>query len=216
MFCAGNASMPQVTVVEGSDALLLGGLQLDSVKTVIPIRSILMESDGTFALTETTLRKTSATLTTVEAYPFTGEAFWKVFFRTMTADRTALSARIDDEYRAKFLTRFSNWKLGDGHSPNQQLPSDLWAEISSSVNTIVEDKEMFLTEQGYLGLGQEGVREGDIVCVFCGGDVPFLLRKSEKTPGILHLLSECYVHGIMDGEAMKGLDKNQITSFFIK
>ncbi|KAF8851069.1 hypothetical protein BDZ45DRAFT_602030 [Acephala macrosclerotiorum] len=41
---------------------------------------------------------------------------------------------------------------------------------------------MFLTEQGYLGLGQEGVRKGDIVCVFCGGDVPFLLRKSEKTP----------------------------------
>lgn len=71
--------------------------------------------------------------------------------------------------------------MGDGYNPNQQLPSNVWAEISSSISTIVEGKEMFFTEQGYLGLRQKEVQEGDIVCVF-GGDVPSLLRKSEKTP----------------------------------
>ena len=76
---------------------------------------------------------------------------------------------------------------------------------------------MFLTAQGYLGLSQEGFRIGDVVCIFSGGDVPYLLRQAMPPhDGMFQFLSECYVHGVMDGEAMNNLESNHLESFFIK
>lgn len=70
---------------------------------------------------------------------------------------------------------------------------------------------MFLTAQGYLGISQDGFRVGDVVCIFSGGEVPSLLRPGgdARTPGgMFQLLSECYVHCVMEGEAMR---KTQIS-----
>jgi hypothetical protein len=41
---------------------------------------------------------------------------------------------------------------------------------------------------------------GDIICIFSGSEVPFFLRAD----GTDHytLIGECYLHGIMDGEAI--------------
>ena len=62
-------------------------------------------------------------------------------------------------------------------------------------------KRPYLTQKGYVGLGHEGMRIGDSVCILQGGPVPFLLRKTER--GDYVLVSDTYVHGIMDGEFMK-------------
>ncbi len=59
----------------------------------------------------------------------------------------------------------------------------------------------YLTQKGYVGLGREGMRVGDLVCILQGGQVPFLLRRTER--GEYVLVSDTYVHGIMDGEFMK-------------
>ncbi|EHK99557.1 hypothetical protein M7I_4570 [Glarea lozoyensis 74030] len=47
-----------------------------------------------------------------------------------------------------------------------------------------------MTKKGYMGLGYDTVKEGDIVAVVMGGEVP-------------------YVHGIMDGEVMKGVENGE-------
>jgi hypothetical protein len=76
---------------------------------------------------------------------------------------------------------------------------------------------MFLTERGYLGLGHEGFQIGDVVCVFTGGEVPFLLRESDTPRGeMFRLLSECYIHGVMDGEVMKSPQSKRIERFEIE
>ena len=59
----------------------------------------------------------------------------------------------------------------------------------------------YLTQKGYVGLGHEGMRVGDLVCILQGGPVPFLLRRTET--GEYVLIRDTYVHGIMDGEFMK-------------
>ena len=59
----------------------------------------------------------------------------------------------------------------------------------------------YLTQKGYVGLGHEGMRIGDLVCILQGGPVPFLLRRTER--GECVLVSDTYVHGIMDGEFME-------------
>jgi hypothetical protein len=115
-------------MAENADTICLEGMYLDSVKRVIPIKSTLMAKDeNSFSVTEITLREMAAEVTSLEAYPFTGEPFWIAFFRTLTADRTALSPRIKEEYRSKFLAVFGDWKLIQ-EGLDQNLPARAWAE----------------------------------------------------------------------------------------
>jgi hypothetical protein len=71
-----------------------------------------------------------------------------------------------------------------------------------------------------IGLFPSGIQPGDIVCVFFGASVPYVLRTvgGESTDGfyrVIHqLVGPCYVHGIMDGEALDGFPKQE--HFIIK
>jgi hypothetical protein len=59
-----------------------------------------------------------------------------------------------------------------------------------------------------IGTGPDGLRVGDIVCVLYGGDVPFILRLDGQ--GQYALIGECYVGGIMHGEALDmGLEERE-------
>jgi hypothetical protein len=60
----------------------------------------------------------------------------------------------------------------------------------------------FVLSKGYLGFGPHRLEEEDLVCVFFGAEVPFILRKLSS--GGYHFVGECYVHGIMDGEVLRG------------
>ncbi|KAK6067534.1 arylsulfatase [Seiridium cupressi] len=97
-----------------------------------------------------------------------------------------------------------------------------------STITVCERRRLFLTLNGYLGLAPDIVREGDIVAVLSGGEVPFLLRpltgdevdqtsmgtslcpKNHDPPAKTHngyrLVGECFVHGLMAGEAVDAVN----------
>ena len=114
------------------------------------------------------------------------------------------------------MAAFGDWKLND-EGLGQNLPARAWAEVSKGISAIIEDKDMFLTTRGYLGLGHEGFRIGVVVCIFVGGEVPFLLRQVIAPHNRrFQLLSECYVHGVMDGEAMNNPESNRLEPFFIE
>lgn len=49
-----------------------------------------------------------------------------------------------------------------------------------------------------MGVVPEGCKEGDNVCIFNGGRMPFLLR--QKAEARYELIGCCYVYGIMRGE----------------
>lgn len=59
---------------------------------------------------------------------------------------------------------------------------------------------MFASSTGFLGLAPHGTKEGDIVFVIRGADVPYVLRPRADA---YELIGEAYVHGIMDGEALE-------------
>lgn len=62
---------------------------------------------------------------------------------------------------------------------------------------------LFKTEQGHLGLGPCRIESGDEVWVLCNTRVPFILRPTD-VPGQYNLVSECYMHGFMHGQLVKG------------
>ena len=212
LFRAAGATTPRITIEEHSDTISLEGLRLDTVIRVIPIKSILAaKEDSSVSVTETSLRELAQDVIASGTYPFSGEPSWKAYFRTLTADRTALSPRIDDEYRSQYFTAFRGLSFYNSTSEDQNLPPPAWAKISEYIRTIIEDKDMFLTDKGYLGLGHEGFQVGDVVFIFLGGEVPFLLREAapEKKTAF-RFLSECYVHGVMDGEIMSDPKRNPL------
>ncbi|KAK5936637.1 hypothetical protein PMZ80_011102 [Knufia obscura] len=56
-----------------------------------------------------------------------------------------------------------------------------------------------------------GTQPGDVICVFLGATVPYVLRP--QTDGSLSLVGECYVHGVMNGGAIYGEDRDQPFQF---
>src|SRR5262249_34310553 len=81
--------------------------------------------------------------------------------------------------------------------------------IDIAVTSATTNRRFFLTEQGYMGLGPMNMQVGDVVYILCGGNTPFLLRTAgaKSVPEVGEreckiLVGDCYVHGIMDGEAM--------------
>jgi len=84
-------------------------------------------------------------------------------------------------------------------------------EYLNMVRVQLLGRTVFVCKNGYLGLGPQHVQTGDIIAVMDGSPVPIVLRPIED--GFYELVGESYVHGIMDGEAVR--DRN-IVVFEIK
>ena len=89
-----------------------------------------------------------------------------------------------------------------------------WREIAEEVDLWLhpanDGTRLFTTDNAnaIIGTGPEGLRIGDIVCVLYGGDVPFILHPDGQ--GHYALIGECYVSGIMQGEALDmGLEERE-------
>ncbi|KAG4429711.1 hypothetical protein IFR05_014808 [Cadophora sp. M221] len=68
-------------------------------------------------------------------------------------------------------------------------------------------KAFFILEDGQIGLGPNATEPKDIVCVFYGHRMPYILRPVGD--GRYLFLGPCFVHGIMHREAMEGLIKGK-------
>ncbi|KAK7997463.1 hypothetical protein PG989_005503 [Apiospora arundinis] len=67
---------------------------------------------------------------------------------------------------------------------------------------------IFITDQGKLGYACYGLQINDMIHILFGGNVPFILRAAHQPldpsrDQHYRLVCNCYVHGIMDGEAME-------------
>jgi hypothetical protein len=101
-----------------------------------------------------------------------------------------------------------------GLSPNRNLSPRDWRAVAEDtdawVSRINHGARIFSTgnARAILGTGPEGLCVGDVVCVLFGSDVPFILRPSPE--GDYQLIGECYVSGIMRGEALDmGLEERE-------
>ncbi|KAH7063601.1 heterokaryon incompatibility protein-domain-containing protein [Macrophomina phaseolina] len=72
-------------------------------------------------------------------------------------------------------------------------------EYGSRISTTGGSRRLYRTTQGFLGLGPDSIKKGDIVCMIQGGRVPYILRKHAVRSG-WKLVGEAYLHGFMHGE----------------
>lgn len=96
---------------------------------------------------------------------------------------------------------------------SQQLPADLSdlpqdaprqaraaANFELAFSYASRTRRLFSTTSGRLGIGPSVLENSDIVAVLYGGKTPFVLRPIEFG---YKIMGQCYVHGIMHGEAVQ-------------
>ncbi|KAI1402484.1 heterokaryon incompatibility protein-domain-containing protein [Hypoxylon fuscum] len=107
-------------------------------------------------------------------------------------------------FRSFFLSPRTNQQgccTGRGSCPSL-IPSRLTYKDRHNMNLCVISllgRRLMTTETGYMGMVPETVKLGDIIAVLHGCNFPVMLRPHRNG---YHLIGECYVHGLMDGEAV--------------
>lgn len=86
----------------------------------------------------------------------------------------------------------------------ERINSSILIEFTERLQSVIWGRKLIKTKtHGFIGLGPSkprGVKKGDFVCILCGCSVPVLLRQVKNAPYFI-FIGECYIHGMMDGEA---------------
>ncbi|KAF2127243.1 HET-domain-containing protein [Dothidotthia symphoricarpi CBS 119687] len=87
-----------------------------------------------------------------------------------------------------------------GHGQKRNMDFDAGAQFKQNVEQIfwnTKPRNLFVTENGYIGSGSVCTQAGDVVYAFKGSRLPFILRagEDEKTKGGWELVGAAYVNG---------------------
>ncbi|RBQ67157.1 hypothetical protein FVER53590_03596 [Fusarium verticillioides] len=85
----------------------------------------------------------------------------------------------------------------------------LAGRYASLLGTYAGQRRVFLTDEGHLGLAFSSALEGDSVWVVSACPVPLVMRP--RADGTYQMIGDSYVHGIMEGEAIKDNSWEEIT-----
>ena len=133
-----------------------------------------------------------------EAYP-TDEQWLQAQYMTLTAGMFMGSQEDFAKYQ----------KLNVAEQRSGQRPTGSNVDLFATTAGLWSEKRRpFITVKGHVGLGPSVTREQDLVCVLFGCMVPFILRKQGDR---YRLVGECYVHGIMKGEAIQSWSKGDLS-----
>ena len=82
------------------------------------------------------------------------------------------------------------------------------SEYTSSLKIHCNEKRVFATNSGYLGIASDLIAPGDQVCVIFGCPTPFILRPRDN--GGYIFVGAAYAHGIMMGEAVEMMQSGKL------
>ena len=144
------------------------------------------------------------------------------FWRTIVADRGPAGVSIPAWYAAA-CTQALQW-YNEGANflnipdvrHNWEKTPEIMKEFLKRVEAVIWGRTFFEmhptvgSKISYkcFGLGPDDSKVGDLVCVLFGCSVPVVLRRT--APDDYEFIGECYVHGIMDGEAVQGLSTQNL------
>jgi Heterokaryon incompatibility protein (HET) len=162
------------------------------------------------------------------------ESLW----RTLVADRTPRGGHPPPWYKRACLHALHDPSNTDGEgnlhagTPGHREISEHSAMYLRRVESVVWNRRLFLADMNdadagapngnggsaglkgpLFGIGPSETDHGHRVCILLGCSVPVVLCEGKRR-GLLRIVGEAYVHGIMDGEAMYLQDK--VESFLLE
>ena len=149
-------------------------------------------------------------------YPYpTGEPIEEVLWRTWTCNRTIEGGTPPSSFGETFAALRTCLELSSSAAEiirsNPEANAHwqaFFAKASSFIgatNRWAVQLNLCVTKNRYLGHAPITADVGDLICVVLGAGAPFVIRPVPNSAGngnMYRLIGECYVHGMMNGEAM--------------
>jgi hypothetical protein len=201
-----------------SNEIQVSGLRVDEIKSVSKAANLDWELNAY-------LEEIDRTVDSLPSYPVRetrADVKWKVPIAGAWHPQLVASTDLDmrSSYMAfrEFLAPVTKLKSpinGVGNKSQAKASNGLtgkearevlWARAQNYVLALQENLcgwRFIVTKGGFVGVAPPSAKEGDVISIFDGGAVPFLIRRSSSVQGAFQLVGECYVHGIMDGDAKK-------------
>ena len=141
-------------------------------------------------------------------YHHSGRDVPDAHWRTLIADNpkeTKADEKLSDGYELTLgiIAHFASNGRTEIPIPSSVAQSALLEKFAASINRACIDRRYFSTAKGRVGLGPLHTKPGDLICILYNGATPFLLRPRHLDATKQELIGECYVHGIMYGEAFE-------------
>ena len=148
------------------------------------------------------------------------DAFW----RTLVADRGPDGDNPPLYYQLACRHVFAQTAPGDGlnterliriNSKPETVNEKVIVEYLQRVQSMIWMRRLATTrELDALALVPAETKKRDLVCILAGCSVPVILRPvgEDETQGVTRyrLMGECYIHGMMDGEAFRFLQTKKL------
>ncbi|KAI0546337.1 hypothetical protein F4679DRAFT_416227 [Xylaria curta] len=217
-FRAGTPYAPLVDTTGGQipQCLVVDGYVVDTIHSTHPIKW----GSGSSLFFFDAMVNFKSLLSFVSDYP-TGESRDDLLLQLPigNAARPHLESHADKEraYRAFAAQDKNEWpsdlrelilSVDNDQDPSRYLhmPQRAQAVVAQYWQTAIAFSKrlgnaiLCFTKGRFVGLVPEATVAGDQICLFHGGNVPFVVRK--KGPAYT-LIGECYIHGIMNGQALQ-------------
>lgn len=75
--------------------------------------------------------------------------------------------------------------------------ADNFVQFMVDASNLCRYRKLFVTREGYIGLGPQAMQAGVLCCILFGARLPYILR---RVCGRYVLVGESYIHGVMQGE----------------
>ncbi|KAE8447150.1 hypothetical protein EG329_011134 [Mollisiaceae sp. DMI_Dod_QoI] len=191
------------------DYLVIQGLQIGNVSKVSDLMHASDFDEVNPRIVQNIIREHGRD---VDTYGPTGTDSKTACIRTLTASQGLSEARLSEKASEIKLRAAMRRLTQIGPSSSSILTSLLTTKrvnsryiLESQTNheaarQVCHLRKHFVTASGYQGIGPAQMGPDDVVLVVFGGRCPYVIREIE--PGAYRLVGECYVHGMMDGEAI--------------
>ncbi|KAF4633399.1 hypothetical protein G7Y89_g4718 [Cudoniella acicularis] len=232
-FCASGESQPMLSISADRKILTIRGAVIDTISqldTSVLVEEEESELDHTSQASQARIALRSkacfanfaALAEGAHKFP-EGHSREESLWRTLCGNQTAgiPPERAPPEYATAYrlIRKYHKVTAADGSMDIAALhrivvPVD-YSNFTAFMNQVGEHctgRNLCVTAGGYLGSVPNGSITEDKVCILFGSRVPFVLRECGK--GLFKLVGECYIHGIMDGEAMKRGDMEVLSRDF--
>lgn len=150
-----------------------------------------------------------------DPYPTTTQSYLEVYPKALNPTSTSDFKILSEHKSSTFWPHISacSPKNEDPESlPPRYTQADLDKTLTYSYCVGLKEgypvgRRFFVSNEGLMGLVPDGVAAGDEICILFGGYTPFVIRRLEG--GNYEFIGECYVHGLMNGEAMEELEDSR-------
>jgi hypothetical protein len=191
---AGGTTTQEAAEITDPKILSLKGIKIGLVREV---NNVLHESQSALERVQVLWNAVSPGFTSYNEF----DSLQQAFTETITAEEVKTSPG-DTTFGAEDLANYlsiTDWgniyTILDERSESISKAMDLLMSVHPKAFLVTEDKQ--------IALGPRIARLGDVLCVFFGHHMPYLLRPTKRR---YRFLGPCYVHGYMRGESMDRLN----------